>query len=96
MDDHNLRLFLPAGEGTETTTKEIILIGTAHVSKESIEEVRRIIRDEKPGMVCVELDGGRYNSMAKKENWEQLNVSKVFREGRGFLLIANLVIPLMS
>jgi pheromone shutdown protein TraB len=89
MDDHKLRLSLPAGGGRHV---EITLIGTAHVSRESIEEVRRIIREENPGFVCVELDRGRYSSMTQKENWEQLNVSKVFREGRGFLLIANLVL----
>ncbi|MDR2134014.1 MAG: TraB/GumN family protein [Treponema sp.] len=72
--------------------KDIILVGTAHISRESIEEVSRIIREEKPGMVCVEIDKSRYGSISQKENWEALDVSKVFREGRGFLLIANLVL----
>ncbi|MDR2028563.1 MAG: TraB/GumN family protein [Treponema sp.] len=72
--------------------REIILIGTAHVSRESIEEVNRIIREHQPDMVCVELDQGRFTSMSQKEAWEKLDVSKVFREGRGFLLIANLVL----
>ncbi|QQO10477.1 TraB/GumN family protein [Breznakiella homolactica] len=72
--------------------REIILIGTAHVSKDSIDEVSQVIRDSAPDMVCVELDEGRYTSMTEKENWEKLNVVKVFREGKGFLLIANLVL----
>ena len=72
--------------------KEFKLVGTAHVSRESIDEVRNIIREEKPDMVCVELDQGRYNSIAHNDNWEKLNLSKVFREGKGFLLIANLVL----
>jgi pheromone shutdown protein TraB len=72
--------------------REITLIGTAHVSRESINEVSRVIRDTEPAMVCVELDEGRYKSIAQKESWEQLNVSKIFREGKGFLLIANLVL----
>jgi pheromone shutdown-related protein TraB len=72
--------------------REFKLIGTAHVSRESIEEVKSIIREEKPDMVCVELDQGRYNSIVKNDNWEKLNLSKVFREGKGFLLIANLVL----
>ena len=71
---------------------EIDLIGTAHVSRESIDEVVRVIRETKPGVVCVELDQGRYGSISQKENWERLDVSKVFREGKGFLLIANLVL----
>jgi pheromone shutdown-related protein TraB len=72
--------------------KEFILIGTAHVSQGSIDEVRRVIGGERPDMVCVELDEGRYASMVQKENWEKLDVIKVFKEGRGFLLMANLVL----
>jgi pheromone shutdown-related protein TraB len=72
--------------------RDINLIGTAHVSRESIEEVTRVIREETPDMVCVELDEGRYASISQKDNWERLDVSKVFREGKGFLLIANLVL----
>jgi len=72
--------------------KEFKLIGTAHVSRESIEEVRTIICEEKPDMVCVELDQGRYNSITQNDNWEKLDLTKVFKEGKGFLLIANLVL----
>ena len=71
---------------------EFKLIGTAHVSRESIDEVKKIICDEKPDMVCVELDQGRLNSIIKNDNWEKLDLSKVFKEGKGFLLIANLVL----
>jgi pheromone shutdown-related protein TraB len=72
--------------------RDIRLIGTAHVSKESIDEVTGAIRDEKPGMVCVELDEGRYAAINQQDTWERLNVSKVLREGKGFLLIANITL----
>jgi pheromone shutdown-related protein TraB len=72
--------------------RELTLIGTAHVSRESIDEVRRIIQEERPDMVCVELDDGRYKSIAEQDNWEKLDVAKIFRQGKGFLLIANLVL----
>ncbi|MDR3019750.1 MAG: TraB/GumN family protein [Treponema sp.] len=72
--------------------REFKLIGTAHVSRESIEEVKNTIHNEKPDMVCVELDEGRYNAITQKDSWEKLNLTKVFREGKGFLLIANLVL----
>jgi pheromone shutdown-related protein TraB len=72
--------------------REIILIGTAHVSRESIDEVSRVIREERPDLVCVELDAGRFASITEQENWEKLNVAKIFREGKGFLLMANLVL----
>jgi pheromone shutdown-related protein TraB len=72
--------------------RELILLGTAHVSRESIEEVRREIRESGPDMVCVELDQGRYASMTQRDNWEKLDVVKVFKEGKGFLMMANLVL----
>jgi len=75
----------------EIAGRTIILIGTAHVSRESIQEVRSAIQEEKPDMVCVELDQGRYDSM-NNNVWEKLDVAKVFREGKGFLLLANLVL----
>ena len=72
--------------------REFILIGTAHVSRGSIDEVSGIIRQERPDLICVELDEGRYSSITQKESWENLNMVKVFREGKGFLLLANLVL----
>jgi pheromone shutdown-related protein TraB len=72
--------------------REIVLLGTAHVSRESVDDVRRVINDEKPNRVCVELDEARHTSMTQGSNWQNLNVGKVIREGKGFLLIANLVL----
>jgi len=84
MNSNNVRLMLNG--------RNIHLIGTAHVSRESIDEVCAAIREDKPGMVCVELDQGRYAAITRQDNWDQLNVSKVLREGKGFLLIANIVL----
>ena len=72
--------------------REIVLVGTAHVSRDSVDEVRKVITEEKPDRVCVELDEGRYTSMTQGNNWQNLNVGKVLREGKGFLLMANLVL----
>jgi pheromone shutdown-related protein TraB len=72
--------------------RELILVGTAHVSQESVEEVRRIIRDEEPDTVCVEIDEGRYRSLTEHERWRDLNVSDVLRRNQGFLLMAQLAL----
>jgi pheromone shutdown-related protein TraB len=72
--------------------REIVLVGTAHVSRESVDEVRNVIAEEKPDRVCVELDEGRHTSMTQGSNWQNLNVGKVIRQGKGFLLMANLVL----
>ncbi len=72
--------------------KEIVLVGTAHVSRESVEDVKRTIAEEKPDRVCVELDEGRHASMTQGSSWQNLDIGKVLREGKGFLLLANLVL----
>ncbi|OQY33310.1 MAG: conjugal transfer protein TraB [Spirochaetaceae bacterium 4572_59] len=71
--------------------REIILMGTAHVSKESVEQVANAIREENPDRLCVEIDSGRFQSLSKKENYQQMNLNKIFREKKGFLMLANLV-----
>ena len=72
--------------------RQYILIGTAHVSGESILEVRQAITDEKPDLVCVEIDRARYVSLTSGEGWKKLNVVQVLKEKKGFLLLANLIL----
>ena len=49
------------GEGS------VSVIGTAHVSKASVEEVETAIADEQPDVVAVELDDGRYRQLKGQE-----------------------------
>jgi len=72
--------------------REFILVGTAHVSKQSVEEVRQVILEEEPDRVCIEIDETRYNTLIKKQHWQSLNIGQVLRERKGFLLLANLVL----
>lgn len=71
--------------------KNIILLGTAHVSKESCDEVRSVIESQKPDCVAIELDEQRYASLNDSEGWKNLDIIKVLKEKKGFLLMANLV-----
>lgn len=72
--------------------REIILIGTAHVSKESVDEVVEAVKKETPDCVAIELDNQRYESMKNPDSWKNIDIVKVLKEGRGFLLMANLVL----
>ncbi len=72
--------------------RKIILIGTAHISQESIDDVTRTIEAEKPDCVAVELDEQRYASIKNPDSWKNLDISKVLRSGQGFVLLANLVL----
>ncbi len=68
--------------------RKIILVGTAHVSKRSVEEVERIIEDEKPSAVAVELDMRRY--MVLKGKKVEVNLADVIKRGNVFLFLFQL------
>lgn len=72
--------------------KEFILIGTAHVSKKSAEQVKEVIETEKPDSVCVELDEQRYQSIIAQDQWSKMDIFKVIKEKKATLLLMNLVI----
>jgi len=72
--------------------KHFILVGTAHVSRESAQEVRDTIQQEKPDTVCVELCPSRYQSIRQKERWQQTDIVKVIKEKKTFLLLSNLLL----
>jgi len=47
--------------------ENLIIIGTSHIAKQSLLEVERVIREEKPEVVALELDKARYYSLVTKE-----------------------------
>jgi len=72
--------------------KEITLLGTAHVSKESVRLVTDVIESEKPDTVCVELCESRYQSIRQKDKWLDKDIIKVIKEKKSFLLLSNLLL----
>ncbi|PAV31655.1 conjugal transfer protein TraB [Virgibacillus profundi] len=72
--------------------KELILIGTAHVSKHSAAQVKEVIEAEKPDSVCVELDEQRYQSITEGSKWKDMDIFKVIKEKKASLLLMNLAI----
>lgn len=72
--------------------KEIILLGTAHVSKESVRLTADVIEAEKPDTVCVELCESRYQSIRQKDKWQDTDIVKVIKEKKSFLLLSNLLL----
>jgi len=72
--------------------REIILVGTAHVSRESADLVREVIEKERPDVVCVELDAQRYEALSQRKRFQQLDLKQVIRRRQLAPLIANLVL----
>ena len=66
----------------------IILIGTAHVSKESVKEVREAIQQYKPTVVAVELCQRRYDALTQKDKWENTPVTSLLKSNNAYLMLA--------
>jgi pheromone shutdown-related protein TraB len=71
--------------------REIILVGTAHVSRDSAELVETVIDEEKPDVVCVELCQARFDALKQKDKWQETDIVKVIRENRTSLLLTQLL-----
>lgn len=71
--------------------REIILVGTAHVSRKSAELVERVIREEKPDVICVELCKSRFDTVRQKDKWRETDIVKVVREKHISLLLSQLL-----
>ena len=72
--------------------KEFILVGTAHVSRESARQVKSVIEEEAPDTVCVELCQSRFQAIQQKDRWQDTDIIKVIREKKSFLLLSNLLL----
>ncbi len=72
--------------------KEIFLVGTAHVSQESVDLVKEIIEEAQPHTVCVELCDSRYQALSQENRWQETNLFKAIKEKKAFLLLANLML----
>ena len=71
--------------------KKILLVGTAHISQSSVDEVNKVIEQEQPDTVCIELCASRHQAMVDKDQWKNTDIFKVVREGKSFLLLSNLI-----
>ena len=76
----------------EQDGRQFILVGTAHISRASVELVHQVIAREKPDCVCVELDAKRYESLSEKKRWKTLDLKQIIRNKQLSTLMINLVL----
>ena len=72
--------------------KDIFLIGTAHVSKNSAETVKNFIEKEKPDSVCVELCSSRFQSITNPDKWKDMDIISIIKQKKSLLLLVNLIL----
>lgn len=67
---------------------DIILVGTAHISKDSVEEVKKVIEKYKPDIVAVELCKRRHEAITKKDQWENTPITSLLKSNNAYLMLA--------
>lgn len=72
--------------------REVLLVGTAHISRESADLVREVIETERPDGVCIELDPQRFAALSQKSRFDSLDLKQVIRNRQLAALIANLLL----
>jgi pheromone shutdown-related protein TraB len=74
-------------DGTEVT-----LLGTAHVSNQSMEDVRRAIAEGGYDAVAVELCGPRHQRLIGNDDWSDVDLFRIVRSGRAGMVAAQLAL----
>ena len=72
--------------------KSIYIVGTAHVSAQSVADVRATVAAIQPDTIAIELCEPRYQGLVKKSAWQHTNLFQVIRQKKATFLLAQLVI----
>ncbi len=75
----------------EHENQTILLVGTAHISSESVELVKVVIEQEQPDCVCLELDDKRYQALTQKKKWQSLDLKEIIRNKQLSTLLVSLL-----
>jgi pheromone shutdown-related protein TraB len=71
---------------------KITLLGTAHVSKESVKLVEEYIESGEYDCIAVELCAARHENLTNQSWWKNLDIFEVFRKKKASLLLVNLAL----
>ena len=72
--------------------KTIHLIKTAHVSKNSKEDVYKYYEEINPDSICIELDEDRYKNITSKDKWQNTDIFKILKEGKVGILLVSIIL----
>ncbi|MDF3819918.1 TraB/GumN family protein [Leptospira sp. 96542] len=77
---------------TKIGETDVHILGTAHVSQKSVEEVDRMIQEIQPDAICIELCESRMKSVEDPDYLKKLDIFKVFKERKMWLLLSSLIL----
>ncbi len=75
----------------EHSDKIIVLVGTAHISQDSVNLVKTVIEQEQPDCICLELDDKRFHALTEKEQWQSLDLKTIIKSKQLTTLLISLL-----
>lgn len=75
---------------------EVILLGTAHVSRESVADVEQAIYRQQPDAVLIELDEGRARNLLDPDHWKHTDIVQVIKSGKIYLLFSSILLSIFQ
>jgi pheromone shutdown-related protein TraB len=89
-DASSCRLVEPGENSAGGESHEIIIVGTAHVSEKSVQEVISKIEETRPDIVAVELCPARYRALIGQEVEKEIKISELLSGGKLFFFLVQL------
>lgn len=75
----------------DLSDKRVYLIGTAHISAKSADEVEQVIAQVKPDTVAVELCEARHKALTQEQAWKEMDIIQVIRKKQATMLLAHMI-----
>jgi len=72
--------------------RTLYLVGTAHVSSESVQLVEETIGEYSPDTIAVELDDNRLEVLKNRKRYEDTDIFEIFRKGKVLFFTAQLML----
>jgi pheromone shutdown-related protein TraB len=66
---------------------EVVIVGTAHVSEKSVQEVTRAIEEQRPDIVAVELCPARYRALTGQDEVDEIKISELLSGGKIYFIM---------
>jgi len=75
----------------ESNGKTYYLLGTAHISKKSVEDVSAAVEEIQPDSICIELCEKRFENIKNRDQWKKTDVFTIIKQKKVLLLMTNLI-----
>ena len=76
----------------EFNGKTLILIGTAHISEQSVQEVRDTLESTQADTIAIELDDERYKAMNETQDWQKMDIVQIIKKKKVGFLFAQMIL----